>query len=114
MTILFISHDLNVVRSVCRRVMVIYKGEIVESGLAEDVYESPAHPYTRLLLDSIVDGDSNGDGASLLDLAEAVPAGFHGCGFYHRCPERCDRCKEGRPKETNLGCGHMARCYKLQ
>lgn len=113
MTILFISHDLNVVRSVCRRVMVIYKGEIVESGLAEDVYEAPAHPYTKLLLDSIVDGDSNTEESSLLDLAEAVPAGFDGCGFYHRCPVRCDKCREARPEETSLGNGHMARCYRL-
>ena len=47
MTILFISHDLNVVRGLCSRVMVIYKGVIVEEGLAEEIYEHPAHPYTN-------------------------------------------------------------------
>ncbi|MFR3284994.1 MAG: hypothetical protein ACLTR6_12250 [Clostridium fessum] len=47
MTILFISHDLNVVRGLCSRVMVIYKGVIVEEGLAEEIYEHPAHPYTK-------------------------------------------------------------------
>lgn len=49
MTILFIIHDLNIVRRICRRVVVLYRGEIVESGLAEEIYRAPAHPYTELL-----------------------------------------------------------------
>ena len=115
MTLLFISHDLNIVRKICRRVMVIYKGEIIEHGMAEDVYGSPAHPYTRLLLDSIVDGDPDTDETSILDLGEneTVPAGFAGCGFYHRCPERCEKCRTQNPGETALGGGHGARCWKL-
>lgn len=115
MTILFISHDLNIVRKICRRVMVIYKGEIVESGMAEDVYGSPAHPYTRLLLDSVVDGDPDTEESSVLDIGEneRVPAGFTGCGFYHRCPERCEKCGTENPGETRLGGGHAARCWKL-
>ena len=56
MTILFISHDLNVVRGLCSRVMVIYKGVIVEEGLAEEIYEHPAHPYTKLLLEAAIGG----------------------------------------------------------
>ena len=58
MTILFISHDLNVVRGLCSRVMVIYKGVIVEEGLAEEIYEHPAHPYTKLLLEAAIGGDT--------------------------------------------------------
>ena len=58
MTILFISHDLNVVRGLCSRVMVIYKGVIVEEGLAEEIYEHPAHPYTKLLLEAAIGGDA--------------------------------------------------------
>ena len=52
MTILFITHDLNIVRRICRRVVLLYRGEIVESGLAEEIYRAPAHPYTELLLNS--------------------------------------------------------------
>lgn len=114
MTILFISHDLNIIRKVCRRVMVIYRGEIVESGLAEDVYESPAHPYTKLLLDSIVDGESGLQENALSWQTEKVPEGFTGCAFYHRCPNRCEKCKEARPAKTELGGGHMARCYGVK
>ena len=58
MTILFISHDLNVVRGLCSRVMVIYRGVIVEEGLAEEIYEHPAHPYTKLLLEAAIGGDT--------------------------------------------------------
>ena len=113
MTMLFISHDLNVVKSICRRIMVIYKGEIVESGLAEDVYESPAHPYTKALLAAVADGNPDTEEAVLIDAKESVPAGFKGCGFYHRCPEHCDKCMNGKPEERNLNHGHTARCWKL-
>lgn len=115
MTILFISHDLNIVRKICGRVMVIYRGEIVEHGMAEDVYESPAHPYTRLLLDSIVDGDPETEEGAVLDLGEneRVPDDFTGCCFYARCPERCEKCRSTKPEDTLLGKGHGARCFLL-
>lgn len=115
MTILFISHDLNVIRSICKRVMVIYKGEIVESGLAEDIYERPAHPYTKMLLDAVVDGETKKEStsASLADVVEKAPAGFGGCGFYHRCPKRCGACEEKKPHRTDLGGGHEVRCWEL-
>lgn len=53
MSMIFISHDLSIVRQVCDRVLVLYKGEIVESGNAEDIYKNPQHEYTKKLLDSI-------------------------------------------------------------
>ena len=50
LSILFISHDLNLVRHICHRVAVMYQGEIVEIGDAQEIYRSPKHPYTRRLL----------------------------------------------------------------
>ena len=111
MTILFISHDLNIVRRICRRVAVLYKGEVVESGLADEVYDSPAHPYTRLLLDAVLDGDPHTEEKAVADIGEKIPAGFTGCCFYHRCPERCERCRTERPAETDLGGGHGVKCF---
>ena len=49
---LFISHDLNIVRHICHRVAVMYEGEIVEMGTAEEVYNNPQHPYTKQLLEA--------------------------------------------------------------
>lgn len=116
MTILFISHDLNIVRKICRRVMVIYKGEVVEYGHARAVYESPAHPYTRLLLAAILDGEKQKENAFFQNAGEleAVPEDFSGCGFYHRCPERGERCRMEHPEGVSLGGGHEARCFRLQ
>ena len=53
MSMIFISHDLSIVRQVCDRILVLYQGEIVESGDAAEIYENPQHPYTKKLLDSI-------------------------------------------------------------
>ncbi len=53
MSMIFISHDLSIVRQVCDRVLVLYKGKLVESGNASDIYDNPQHPYTQKLLDSI-------------------------------------------------------------
>lgn len=113
MTIIFISHDLNVIRSICKRVMVIYKGEIVEEGLAKDVYERPVHPYTKLLLESIVDGDVHTENKKNVDIVETAPKDFKGCGFYHRCPKRCDECEERKPHRTDFGDGHVVRCWNI-
>lgn len=116
MTMLFVSHDLNLVRKICRRVVVIYKGEIVESGYSEDVYREPAHPYTKLLLDSVADGDMETDEAQYASVGEGepVPDGFAGCCFYSRCPERCESCKHGKPEEHTIGDAHVVRCFQRQ
>lgn len=53
MSMIFISHDLSIVRQVCDRLLVLYKGQVVESGNASDIYDNPQHPYTQKLLDSI-------------------------------------------------------------
>lgn len=126
MTMLFISHDLSIIRRICRRVAVIYKGEIVEEGLSEDIYNAPAHPYTKLLLDAIVEtrpeaeagekGEEAGERKEeakrerLADAGESLPAGFSGCAFYPRCPRRSDACMAGRPQVSDFGNGHTARC----
>lgn len=114
MTILFITHDLNLVRKICRRVVVLYRGEIVETGLAEEVYRTPAHPYTELLLRSALDGGHSAEEKAVADIGEGVPAGFKGCFFYPRCPKRCERCRSERPADTLVGEGHRARCFRLE
>ena len=110
MTILFISHDLNVVRGLCSRVMVIYKGVIVEEGLAEEIYEHPAHPYTKLLLEAAIGGDT-----MELD-AEAGKQSAEKCIFYDRCPKRREACAHVplSPEAVQLSRTHWARCIQIE
>jgi peptide/nickel transport system ATP-binding protein len=95
--VVWITHDLGVVAGVADRVAVMYAGRIVEEGAVDDVYASPAHPYTRGLLASLpVLGGRGGPRQSLAAIPGlppdpvALPAG---CPFHPRCPVRADgRC----------------------
>lgn len=119
MTILFISHDLNVVRGLCSRVMVIYKGVIVEEGLAEEVYEHPAHPYTKLLLEAAIGGDTmelNAEADTGRKAAVPEKDSQEKCIFYERCPRRKEACAHGAlsPKAVQLSRTHWARCIQME
>lgn len=89
LSILFISHDMAVVREVCDRVAVMYLGELVEIGPTERLYSEPQHPYTRALLASIPDPDPRRRGQGI-QLTGDVPDPSNppdGCRFHTRCPE---------------------------
>ena len=79
---LFISHDLAVIRQMCDRVAVMYGGRLVETGPANEVFESPLHPYTKLLLSKIEEKDAG----------EERPGDLKGCRFFARCPEASEKC----------------------
>jgi peptide/nickel transport system ATP-binding protein len=89
LSMLFISHDLSVVREICDRVAVMYLGEIVEIAETEEIFENPQHPYTRSLLRSIptLDPESRGIDASLTGEVPKPSNPPSGCNFYTRCPE---------------------------
>ncbi|MEE1242896.1 dipeptide ABC transporter ATP-binding protein [Frisingicoccus sp.] len=117
LTYLFISHDLNIVRNFCNRVIVMYLGEIVEEAEVEEIYEAPKHPYTQLLFHSILSGERKlqkiTDVEQNRDDAEA-----NGCPFWHRCMDRCDLCRTQRPEKVNLNpegqAPHWVKCFKYQ
>lgn len=129
MTILFISHDLNVVRGICSRVMVIYKGVIVEEGLSEEVYEHPAHPYTKLLLEAAI-GETklkkNDEIQSMTSKESKKSQENQGvlenrntetikkCNFYERCPKRTKDCISVNLAEDTVRFTktHWARCIR--
>ncbi|MDR2480473.1 MAG: ABC transporter ATP-binding protein [Treponema sp.] len=110
--ILFISHDLSVIRRFCGRFMVMYAGNIVESGPAEEIFSAAAHPYTQALIGAIPCRERRGK--PLANISGRVPAitdRLPGCPFAPRCPRALKKCRTGFPPETNPGGGHTTHCF---
>ncbi len=110
--ILFISHNLGVVRRVCDRIGVLYAGELMEEGRTEKVLQRPRHPYTRSLLRSIPEIGRRSErlasiAGSLPDLT-SLPSG---CIFHPRCPEARDICASAAPPVEEVEPGHISRCH---
>jgi peptide/nickel transport system ATP-binding protein len=107
LAMMFISHDLSVVRYVCDEVVVLYLGRVVESGPAETLFERPRHPYTRALIDSVPSTDRPGTAFGGRVLAQGdVPDPANppsGCAYRTRCPQAREICATQRPELRGLG-----------
>ena len=111
---LFISHDLNVVGYLSDRVAVMYLGQIMEYADADDLFESPCHPYSRALL-SAVPRPEAGAKRGLSSLGGEVPSPLDpppGCKFQARCPYAEVRCREEPVAFYRVGGNHLVRCWK--
>jgi len=114
LALVFVSHDLRIVRHVSHRFAVMYLGQIMEIGPAGSLFETPRHPYTRALLDaapSLEPGRPARRPAAEGELPSPVdpPAG---CLFSTRCPHVFDRCRRERPVLTDRdGPAHRAACH---
>lgn len=99
LTYIFVSHDLSVVRHISTRVAVMYLGRIVEEAPREALFESPLHPYTRVLIDAVPKPDPSLRRAARLEVGEPPnPADPPtGCRFHPRCPLAVDRCRTEAP-----------------
>ncbi len=115
LTMLFISHDLGVVRHICDRVAIMYLGRIVEIGRTEDIYERPAHHYTRALLDSVPKLVTEGDGfVTFRPIQGELPSPLSpppGCHFHLRCPAASALCRTEAPALRDIAAGQRAACH---
>jgi len=109
---LFITHDLSVIAEVCDKIGIMYAGTIGEVGSTENIFNSPLHPYTSLLLDAIP--DINKSNKKLLEIKGSLPNPIDppsGCRFHPRCPEAMDICKKKVPAMIEAEKGHFVSCF---
>ena len=116
LTMIFVSHDLAVVRSLADNVGVMYRGKIVEMAKGEEIFLHPIHPYTQLLLDSCLLPNPQRERLRRQTI-EMRPVVSHeeqkrGCSFYARCPQREGDCLEEGPKLASIGSGHVVACKR--
>jgi peptide/nickel transport system ATP-binding protein len=114
--ILLITHDLASARFLADRILVLFRGRVVESGPAVRVVDEPAHPYTRMLLGSIADaGRPHACGAGTVTRepgsGRGAPASEQGCPFAHRCPDVMETCRTMDPEPVALDAGRRVRCH---
>ena len=115
LAIVFISHDLAVVRSISHRVMVLYLGRLVEFANGEAVFDHPRHPYTRALLDAVPVPDPVSPGGRL-SLGGEMPSIIRpppGCAFHPRCRYTTARCRDELPRTRRVGEASVA-CHRAE
>ncbi|NBQ44733.1 MAG: ABC transporter ATP-binding protein, partial [Actinobacteria bacterium] len=112
--VLFISHNLGVIRHMCDRVGVLYAGALVEQGATADLFNSPSHPYSVGLLRCIPRGGLHKSTDRLDTIPGTPPAlgtNFDGCVFAARCALADDKCRTQLPQMVTINNSHVARCF---
>jgi peptide/nickel transport system ATP-binding protein len=111
-TYIFVSHDLAVVRALADRVAVLYQGRLCEIGPSENVYRSPSHPYTEVLLGAVLEPDPDAEPVLAAEDAVDLFPPAKGCPFHRRCPRHFgDICDNETPPWQPTGLGHAIRCH---
>lgn len=119
LTLLFITHDLNVARLMCDRVAVMYRGTVLEEGNTLSLFEEARHPYTRSLVGALLapDPDARKTRQAIKHLLSNVSltdeeSRHGGCVFWHRCPEKVRLCAEQKPALVQIAKSHKVACHQ--
>jgi peptide/nickel transport system ATP-binding protein len=111
LSMIFISHDLGVIRHLCDRVAVMYLGRVVELARTEDLFANPVHPYTKMLLAGMP--KISLERRAFLPIQGEIPSPLNppsGCHFHPRCPAATDHCSTTRPELVEPAPGHAHAC----
>ena len=107
LTMIFISHDLSVIKFLADRVGIMYLGELMEEGTTDEIFKNPTHPYTKALLDAIPKFGKSSENILSGDIPTELPIG---CKFSSRCKHSADSCNLTCPEFTNLSETHKVSC----
>lgn len=111
-SVVFISHDLGIIKELCDHIVVMYAGYIVEEGTVEQIFKHPRHPYTIGLMDSIPTAEKKGK--KLYSIDGIVPGIYdrnhNACCFKDRCSRACEKCSKEVPELKKCG-DHKVRCF---
>lgn len=113
LTLVFIAHDLAVVKNVSDRVAVMYLGRLCEIAPSDELYKNPAHPYTEALLSAVLEPDPTKEHTHVT-LTGEPPSPIDppsGCRFRTRCPKAEDRCAQEVPELQEIATGHQVACH---
>lgn len=113
LSVIFVSHDLRVVRYISHRVVVMYLGSVVETGVTEEIFSNPQHPYTKALLSAApeIGMKRPTDRRALTGELPSPLSPPSGCTFHPRCPLAFDRCKVERPPLLATADRHRTACH---
>lgn len=112
LSLLFISHDIGVVRYISSRIGVMYLGTLVEEAGTDELFSHPLHPYTQALFASIPDFNKKRT-VSLKGELPMYTDEFKGCVFHTRCPYTCDQCRRSAPELEEIYPGHRVACHRM-
>jgi oligopeptide transport system ATP-binding protein len=118
LTLVFISHDLSVVRHISDRIAVMYLGRIVELGPAAAVFDQPRHPYAQALVSAVAVPDpAKACERKRIVLAGDPPSPLNppaGCAFHPRCPHATEACRARVPEREEITAGHEVACVRVR
>jgi oligopeptide/dipeptide ABC transporter ATP-binding protein len=111
MSVILITHNLALTTNFCDRLIIMYAGNMMETGKTKDILYNPAHPYTKSLLDAVPDIEVEKD---IVPIPGSIPSLIdppNGCRFHPRCPLAMDICKEEVPPLFNIDTDHYSACW---